>query len=112
MGGVQSVDRALQIIETLAEDDEGYRLSGPLAVRPLSTSTRTGCWDAGEAPLRAVRSHRIEVAHPARQSFFGGGDLRPPPQFCGAGDALFAQAARPDPRNANLAVVDDESISC
>src|SRR5881397_3410635 len=38
-GGVQSVDRALQIIETLAEDDEGYRLSD-LAVRTgLSTST-------------------------------------------------------------------------
>src|SRR6202051_1510819 len=37
--GVQSVDRALSIIETLAEDDEGYRLSD-LAVRTgLSTST-------------------------------------------------------------------------
>jgi IclR family acetate operon transcriptional repressor len=36
---VQSVDRALSIIETLAEDDEGYRLSD-LAVRTgLSTST-------------------------------------------------------------------------
>lgn len=38
-GSVQSVDRALQIIETLAEDDEGYLLSD-LAVRTgLSTST-------------------------------------------------------------------------
>src|SRR5260370_22785360 len=38
-GGVQAVDRARQIIETLAEDDEGYRLSD-LAVRTgLSTST-------------------------------------------------------------------------
>src|SRR6201992_4086386 len=37
--GVQSVDRALQIIETLAEDDEGYRLSD-LAIRTgLSVST-------------------------------------------------------------------------
>src|SRR5437879_12831388 len=37
--GVQSVDRALSIIETLAEDDEGYRLSD-LAVRTgLSAST-------------------------------------------------------------------------
>jgi len=36
-GGVQSVDRALLIIETLAEDDEGYRLSD-LSVRTgLST---------------------------------------------------------------------------
>ena len=38
-GGVQSVDRALTLIETLAEDDEGYRLTD-LAVRTgLSTST-------------------------------------------------------------------------
>ena len=38
-GGVQSVDRALSILTTLAEDDEGYRLSD-LAVRTgLSTST-------------------------------------------------------------------------
>src|SRR5258706_6874386 len=38
-GGVQSVDRALLIIETLAEDDEGYRLTD-LSVRTgLSTST-------------------------------------------------------------------------
>src|SRR6202047_3152073 len=38
-GGVQSVDRALVIIETLAEDDEGYRLTD-LAVRTgLSPST-------------------------------------------------------------------------
>src|SRR3569623_1064061 len=38
-GGVQSVDRALSILETLAEDDEGYRHSD-LAVRPgLSAST-------------------------------------------------------------------------
>ena len=38
-GGVQSVDRALLILETLAEDDDGYRLSD-LAVRTgLSTST-------------------------------------------------------------------------
>src|SRR5260370_42705988 len=38
-GGVQSVDRALVIIETLAEDDEGDRLTD-LAVRTgLSPST-------------------------------------------------------------------------
>src|SRR5260370_41453559 len=38
-GGVQSVDGALLIIETLAEDDEGCRLTG-LAVRTgLSSST-------------------------------------------------------------------------
>jgi IclR family acetate operon transcriptional repressor len=42
-GGVQSVDRALSILETLSEDDEGYRLSD-LAVRTgLSASTVHRC---------------------------------------------------------------------
>jgi len=53
-GGVQSVDRALSIIETLAEDDEGYRLSD-LAIRTgLSTSTvhrlMTSCIAAERLP--------------------------------------------------------------
>src|ERR1700759_2848999 len=49
-GGVQSVDRALSIIETLAEDDEGYRLSD-LAVRTgLSTSTVHRLLAAPETP--------------------------------------------------------------
>src|SRR5258706_2958241 len=38
-GGVQSVDRALLIIETLAEDDEGYRLTDLDVRTRLSTST-------------------------------------------------------------------------
>ena len=38
-GGVQSVDRALLIIETLAEDDEGYRLTDLAARTGLSPST-------------------------------------------------------------------------
>jgi IclR family acetate operon transcriptional repressor len=38
-GGVQSVDRALLIIETLAEDDEGYRLTDLAVCTGLSPST-------------------------------------------------------------------------
>src|SRR6202047_186648 len=38
-GGVQSVDRALSILKTLAEDDEGYRLSDLAVLTGLSTST-------------------------------------------------------------------------
>ena len=37
--GVQSVDRALSIIETLAEDGEGSRLSDSAIRTGLSTST-------------------------------------------------------------------------
>jgi AraC-like DNA-binding protein len=59
-GGVQSVDRALSIIETLAEDDEGYRLSD-LAVRTgLSTSTVHRLLATLEkAPLEMMASHEI-----------------------------------------------------
>ena len=42
-GGVQSVDRALQIMEALAEDDEGYRLTD-LAIRmACRRRRRIGC---------------------------------------------------------------------
>jgi len=67
-GGVQSVDRALSIIETLAEDDEGYRLSD-LAVRTgLSTSTvhfaRRRNFTAQEMPyLRKLRDQTRETAN-------------------------------------------------
>lgn len=38
-GTVQAVDRALRILETLAEDEEGYRLTDLAALTGLSTST-------------------------------------------------------------------------
>ena len=82
-GGVQSVDRALQIIETLAEDDEGYRLSD-LAIRTgLSTSTVHRLLTTLEkATLRAVRPHRIEMAYRCAE-FFSGRHFCTPPQLRG-----------------------------
>src|ERR1044072_7864067 len=81
-GAVQSVDRALSIIEVLAEDDEGYRLTD-LAVRTgLSTSTvhrllatlekrrfvqfdRTESkWDVG------ARAFTVRAHFPRRRNFF------------------------------------------
>src|ERR1700733_7588968 len=50
-GGVQSVDRALLIIETLPEDDEGYR--------PTGLSMRTG--------LSASAAHRLLTAPEKRR---------------------------------------------
>ena len=71
-GGVQSVDRALYIIETLAEDDEGYRLSD-LAVRTgLSTSTVHRLLATLEK-RRFVHFDRYESKwHVGAQSFFVG----------------------------------------
>src|SRR6187431_2022772 len=92
-GGVQSVDRALSIIETLAEDDEGYRLSD-LAVRTgLSTSTVHRLLATLEK-RRFVQFDRTESKwHVGAQSFCHRRHLHPPSQFHGAGDAISAQAA-------------------
>ena len=88
-GGVQSVDRALSIIETLAEDDEGYRLSD-LAVRTgLSTSTVHRLLATLEKPpLRAVRPRRVEMAC-RRAQLYRRRHLCPPPQFLRAGRCLI-----------------------
>src|SRR4030081_4105715 len=71
-GAVESVDRALQIIETLAEDDEGYRLSD-LAVRTgLSTSTAHRLLGTLEK-RRFVQFDRYESKWPIRESAFARG---------------------------------------
>src|SRR5580692_11425177 len=89
-GGVQSVDRALHIIETLAEDDEGYPLSD-LAVRTgLSTSTAHRLLATLER-RRFVQFDRFEIEMACRRAEFRRRyDFRPPPQFRGAGHAISA----------------------
>src|ERR1700722_1278437 len=89
-GGVQSVDRALSIIETLAEDDEGYRLSD-LAVRTgLSTSTAHRLLATLEK-RRFVQFDRHELEMACRRAEFRRRyDFPPPPQFRGAGHAISA----------------------
>ncbi len=83
-GGVQSVDRALSIIETLAEDDEGYRLTD-LAVRTgLSTSTA--------------------------QSFSVGATFARRRNFTAQAMPYLPKLRDQTRETANLAVVDDESI--
>src|SRR6202023_1612983 len=108
--GVQSVDRALSIIEALAEDDEGYRLSD-LAVRTgLSTSTVHRLLATLEK-RRFVRFDRYESKWPVGARGLAGGAPS-------AGRRNFVAQAMPYLRQlrdltretANLAVVDDESI--
>ena len=53
-GGVQSVDRALQIMEALAEDDEGYRLTD-LAIR-IGLPPSTVATQRREDPLTMRRT--------------------------------------------------------
>jgi IclR family acetate operon transcriptional repressor len=108
--GVQSVDRALLIIETLAEDDEGYRLTD-LAVRTgLSPSTVHRLLTTLEK-RRFVQFDRSEsMWHIGAQSFAVGSTFVRRRNF--ATQALpYLRKLRDQTREtANLAVVDDGSI--
>ena len=91
-GGVQSVDRALSIIEVLAEDDEGYRLTD-LAVRTgLSTSTVHRLLATLEK-RRFVQFDRTELNCMSARRALRSARPSPVAGFYGVGDAVFAQAA-------------------
>src|SRR6202158_4867949 len=109
-GGVQSVDRALAIIETLAEDDEGYRLSD-LAVRTgLSTSTVHRLLATLEK-RRFVHFDRHESKwHVAAQSFAVGATFARRRNFVAQAMPYLRKLRDQTRETANLAVVDDESI--
>jgi IclR family acetate operon transcriptional repressor len=109
-GGVQSVDRALQIIETLAEDDEGYRLSD-LAVRTgLSTSTAHRLLTTLEK-RRFVQFDRTESKwHVGAKSFAVGATFTRRRNFVAQAIPYLRKLRDLTRETANLAVVDDESI--
>ena len=109
-GGVQSVDRALSIIETLAEDDEGYRLSD-LAVRTgLSTSTVHRLLATLEK-RRFVHFDRTESKwHVGAQSFSVGATFARRRNFAAQAMPYLRKLRDQTRETANLAVVDDESI--
>ena len=109
-GGVQSVDRALQIIETLAEDDEGYRLSD-LAVRTgLSTSTAHRLLTTLEK-RRFVQFDRPESKwHVGARSFTVGATFARRRNFTAQAVPYLRKLRDLTRETANLAVVDDEFI--
>src|ERR1700680_4148258 len=109
-GGVQSVDRALSIIETLAEDDEGYRLSD-LAVRTgLSTSTVHRLLATLEK-RRFVQFDRYESKwHVGARSFSVGATFARRRNFTAQAMPYLRKLRDLTRETANLAVVDDESI--
>src|SRR5438309_7358422 len=109
-GGVQSVDRALSILETLAEDDEGYRLSD-LAVRTgLSTSTVHRLLATLEK-RRFVQFDRTESKwHIGAQSFSVGATFARRRNFVPQALPYLRKLRDHTRETANLAVVDDESI--
>jgi len=107
---LQSVDRALVIIETLAEDDEGYRLSD-LAVRTgLSTSTVHRLLATLEK-RRFVQFDRHESKwHVGVQSFAVGATFARRRNFVAQAMPYLRKLRDQTRETANLAVVDDESI--
>jgi IclR family acetate operon transcriptional repressor len=105
-GGVQSVDRALLIIETLAEDDEGYRLTD-LAVRTgLSPSTVHRLLTTLEK-RRFVQFDREEsMWHIGAQSFAVGSTFVRRRNFVAQALPYLRKLRDQTRETANLAVVD------
>lgn len=109
-GGVQSVDRALTLIETLAEDDEGYRLTD-LAVRTgLSTSTVHRLLTTLEK-RRFVQFDRSEAKwHIGVRSFSVGSTFARRRNFVAHAMPYLRKLRDLTRETANLAVVDDETV--
>src|SRR6202171_275245 len=109
-GGVQSVDRALLIIETLAEDDEGYRLTD-LAVRTgLSPSTVHRLLATLEK-RRFVQFDRGESTwHIGAQSFAIGSTFVRRRNFVTPALPYLRKLRDQTRETANLAVVDDGAM--
>src|SRR5437763_3968475 len=109
-GGVQSVDRALLIIETLAEDDEGYRLSD-LAVRTgLSTSTAHRLLTTLEKRRFVQFDRDGSKWHVGAQSFVVGSTFVRRRNFATQAMPYLRKLRDQTRETANLAVVDDEFI--
>jgi IclR family acetate operon transcriptional repressor len=109
-GGVQSVDRALSIIEALAEDDEGYRLTD-LAIRTgLSSSTVHRLLTTLEK-RRFVQFDRDESTwHIGAQSFAVGSTFVRRRNFTTQALPYLRKLRDQTRETANLAVVDDGAM--
>jgi IclR family transcriptional regulator, acetate operon repressor len=109
-GGVQSVDRALSIIETLAEDDEGYRLSD-LAIRTgLSTSTVHRLLTTLESRRFVQFDPTVSKWHVGARSFTVGATFARRRNFTAQAIPYLRKLRDLTRETANLAVVDDEFI--
>jgi len=108
--GVQSVDRALSIIETLAEDDEGYRLSD-LAVRTgLSTSTVHRLLATLESRRFVAFDRTCSKWHVGARAFTVGATFARRRNFSAQAVPYLRKLRDLTRETANLAVVDDEFI--
>lgn len=109
-GGVQSVDRALLLIETLAEDDDGYRLTD-LAIRTgLSPSTIHRLLTTLEK-RRFVQFDREESTwHVGAQSFAVGATFARRRNFVTQAMPFLRKLRDETRETANLAAVDEGAM--
>ena len=109
-GGVQSVDRALLLIETLAEDDDGYRLTD-LAIRTgLSPSTIHRLLTTLEK-RRFVQFDRDESTwHVGAQSFAVGATFARRRNFVTQAMPFLRRLRDETRETANLAAIDDGAM--
>jgi IclR family transcriptional regulator, acetate operon repressor len=109
-GGVQCVDRALLIIETLAEDDEGYRLTDLAARTGLSPSTVHRLLTTLEK-RRFVRFDRDDsMWHIGAKSFAVGSTFVRRRNFVTEALPYLRKLREQTRETANLAVVDDGAM--
>ncbi len=109
-GGVQSVDRALLIIETLAEDDEGYRLTD-LAIRTgLSPSTVHRLLTTLEKRRFVQFDRDASTWHIGAQSFAIGSTFVRRRNFVTQALPYLRKLRDQTRETANLAVVDDGAM--
>ncbi len=109
-GGVQSVDRALLLIETLAEDDDGYRLTD-LAIRTgLSPSTIHRLLTTLEK-RRFVQFDRDESTwHVGAQSFAVGATFARRRNFVTQAMPFLRKLRDETRETANLAAINDGAM--
>lgn len=109
-GGVQSVDRALLLIETLAEDDEGYRLTD-LAIRTgLSPSTIHRLLTTLEKRRFVQFDREQSIWHIGAQSFAVGSTFARRRNFLTQAMPYLRKLRDQTRETANLAVVDDGAM--
>lgn len=109
-GGVQSVDRALLLIETLAEDDEGYRLTD-LAIRTgLSPSTIHRLLTTLEKRRFVQFDREQSMWHIGVQSFAVGSTFARRRNFVTQAMPYLRKLRDQTRETANLAVIDDGAM--
>jgi IclR family acetate operon transcriptional repressor len=109
-GGVQSVDRALLLIETLAEDDEGYRLTD-LAIRTgLSPSTIHRLLTTLEKRRFVQFDREQSTWHVGAQSFAVGATFARRRNFVTQAMPFLRKLRDETRETANLAAVDEGAM--